>query len=258
MGEIRVPFEEGWVFPLGTTTLEGRTLPAPANPDEFLAATYGPSWRVPDPAFVFTTPDRTKDRLDDWFRGTRVNRADWDRRYQGRRREDAAALGGPAGEDAARARAGPRRRTGARRRRRLRARSQHPVAGREGPPAIGLDYSVRGFEYLKRWAAEHPELPLEFGHLNLLDTRHVLGWGARLAHRPGPKVLLARHLADALIPAGRDGLWRFADMLGRSGGRAYLEFLVEGEASQAWVDRHLLRPLDPAAWPSSSPVAAPR
>ena len=36
-------------------------------------------------------------------------------------------------------------------------------------------------------------------------------------------------------------------MLGRSGGRAYLEFLVEGEASQAWVDRHLLRPLDPTA-----------
>jgi SAM-dependent methyltransferase len=53
MGEIGTPFKREWIFPLGTTTLEGRTLPAPANTDEFLTATYGPSWRVPDPAYVF-------------------------------------------------------------------------------------------------------------------------------------------------------------------------------------------------------------
>ncbi len=41
MGEIRVPFEESWIFPLGTTTLEGRTFPAPADPDRLLTATYG-------------------------------------------------------------------------------------------------------------------------------------------------------------------------------------------------------------------------
>jgi SAM-dependent methyltransferase len=245
MGEIRVPFEEGWVFPLGTTTLEGRVLPAPANTDAFLTATYGPSWRVPDPAFVFTTPDSTKDRLDDWFRGTRVNRADWDRRYQGKRREEPQRWADPlakmlleqeearGGEPALVVDVGCGR-----------GHNTRWLAER-GHPAIGLDYSVRGFEYLRGWAGEHPEVPLEFGHLNLLDTRHVLGWGARLAHRPGPKVLLARHIADAMIPAGRDGLWRFADMLSRSGGRAYLEFLVDGEANQAWVDRHLLRPLDP-------------
>jgi len=50
MGEIRVPLPETAVFPLGTTTLEGRTLPAPADPDAFLTATYGPDWRTPDPA----------------------------------------------------------------------------------------------------------------------------------------------------------------------------------------------------------------
>ena len=32
MGEIREPFEESWIFPLGTTTLEGRTFPAPGRP----------------------------------------------------------------------------------------------------------------------------------------------------------------------------------------------------------------------------------
>ena len=67
MGEIRTPFREDWIFPLGTTTLEGRTLPAPANTDEFLVATYGPTWLVPDPAYVFETPDSTHRRLNGWF-----------------------------------------------------------------------------------------------------------------------------------------------------------------------------------------------
>ena len=58
MGEIGTPFKREWIFPLGTTTLEGRELPAPANTDEFLTATYGPKWRVPDPAYVFETRSR--------------------------------------------------------------------------------------------------------------------------------------------------------------------------------------------------------
>jgi SAM-dependent methyltransferase len=245
MGEIRVPFEEGWIFPLGTTTLEGRTLPAPADPDRFLAATYGPSWRVPDPAFVFTTPDSTKERLDDWFRGTRVQRSDWDARYQGRRSQE------------------PSRRPDALARFLLeqeRGRGADPAlvvdvgCGRgqntrwlaeQGLPSLGLDYSTRAFEYLQEWSARHPEVPLHFATMNLLDLRHVLGWGARLAHRPGPKVVLARHVADALVPAGRTGLWRFTDMLTRSGGRLYLEFLVAAAADDPWVARNLLRPLKP-------------
>ena len=76
MGEIRTPFEDAWIFPLGTTTLEGRELPAPADTDRFLTATYGPSWRVPDPAYVFETPESTHRRLNGWFRGTRVKRAE--------------------------------------------------------------------------------------------------------------------------------------------------------------------------------------
>ena len=56
MGEIRERFEESWIRPLGTTTLEGRTFPAPADPDRVLTAMYGASWRVPDPAFHFAPP----------------------------------------------------------------------------------------------------------------------------------------------------------------------------------------------------------
>ena len=72
MGEIGDLFEESWIFPLATTTLEGRTFPAPADPDRLLTAMYGASWRVPDPAFHFEPPATTVRRLNGWFRGLRV------------------------------------------------------------------------------------------------------------------------------------------------------------------------------------------
>ena len=81
LGEIGTPFEEEWIFPLGTCTLAGRTLPAPAQPERLLEATYGPGWKVPDPAFHFETPRSTVRRLNGWFRGIRVHRNEWDRRY---------------------------------------------------------------------------------------------------------------------------------------------------------------------------------
>ena len=90
MGEIREPFEESWIHPLGTTTLEGRTFPAPADPDRVLAAMYGASWRVPDPAFHFNPPATTVRRLNGWFRGLRVGRAKWDRVYSRKQRPLAA------------------------------------------------------------------------------------------------------------------------------------------------------------------------
>ena len=56
MGEIGADFRREWVYPLTTCTLEGHTFPAPAAPERWLEATYGPSWAVPDPAFKFTPP----------------------------------------------------------------------------------------------------------------------------------------------------------------------------------------------------------
>ena len=94
MGEIREPFEESWIHPLGTTTLEGRTFPAPADPDRVLAAMYGASWRVPDPAFHFDPPATTVRRLNGWFRGLRVGRAKWDRVYS-RKQQPLAAEPSP-------------------------------------------------------------------------------------------------------------------------------------------------------------------
>jgi SAM-dependent methyltransferase len=241
MGEIRVPLPESAVFPLGTTTLEGRTLPAPADTDAFLTATYGPNWRTPDPAFVYETPRTTYLRFNDWFRGTRVNRKDWDRRYLGRRR------------------ANPRRKPPELARWVLeredagvkvvdvgcgRGAAARWLA-RRGLDVLGLDYAPTAYEFMSGWAEQRPGLRLRFAMLNLLELRHVLGWGARLAHEPATHVIMARHVADAVPGAGRRNLWRLAEMVCRPGGRLYLEFLTGAKDGDRWVHRHLLHPLDP-------------
>lgn len=241
MGEIRVPLPESAVFPLGSTTLEGRTFPAPADTDAFLTATYGPGWRTPDPAFVYETPRTTYLRFNDWFRGTRVNRKDWDRRYLGQRRKNP-------------------RRNPPELARWLHEREPADVRvvdvgcgrggaarwlARRGRDVLGLDYAPTGYEFMSAWAAAHPQLDLRFAMLNLLELRHVLGWGARLAHAPGTQVLMAAHVADAVPGTGRRHLWRLAEMACGPEGRLYLDFLTGAPPGDRWVQRHLLHPLDP-------------
>ena len=230
MGEIRTPFQADWIFPLGTCTLEGRQLPAPADTDRFLTATYGPSWRVPDPAYHFETPRSTHRRLDGWFRGTRVNREKWDRAYSGTK------LGLPALEPSAFARWVAAAEEGA-----VgvpdRASAQVVDIGcgrgvdalwfaRQGSPVIGLDYVIRGSSAVAALAADEG-LDVEFRSFNLDELRSVLAESARIAHLPGPRVLTARHLVDATDRVGRAHLWRGAEMMLRGGGRLYLELVVE-------------------------------
>ena len=64
---VRGPAEKSDLLPLGEVTLEGHTYPAPAKPEKVLELTYGPSWRVPDPAFKFTHPRQTIDRARGWL-----------------------------------------------------------------------------------------------------------------------------------------------------------------------------------------------
>jgi hypothetical protein len=240
MGEIGDPFQESWIHPLGTTTLEGRTFPAPADTDRVLTAMYGASWRVPDPAFHFAPPVYTVRRLNGWFRGLRVGRAKWDRVYsrkQGRlpaepspfvawaagREPDAATyvdLGCGRGADAL------------------------WMAGR-GVPAVGLDFQPRS--YAEAAARGVPDA--EFWRCNFLELRDVLPAGAELARRPGPRLLVARHLVDTLGPDARERVWRLARMAlaGEGGGRLYLEFLArfgeDGYAAGLHVKRRRPRML---------------
>ena len=172
MGEIGTPFEEEWIFPLGTCTFAGRTLTAPARPEKLLEATYGPNWRVPDPAFHFATPRTTYRRLNGWFRGTRTNRKVWDARYS-RVRETL-----------------PPKRPSELARHVLQeegavARLVDVGAGRgadslwfarKGVPTLALDYS-RGAANAVRDQADEEGLDLEVGWMNLFELRSVLAQG---------------------------------------------------------------------------------
>jgi hypothetical protein len=220
MGEIREPFEESWIHPLGTTTLEGRTFPAPANPDRVLAAMYGDSWRVPDPAFHFAPPATTVRRLNGWFRGLRVGRATWDRVYsrkQGPLPTDPSPLVAWAAEREAGTATYVDIGCG-------RGADVLWMAGR-GVASFGLDFQPRSFA-----EASARQVPgADFWRCNLLELRDVLPAGAELARRPGPRLVVARHVVDTLGPDARANLWRLARMAlaGEGGGRLYLEFLAK-------------------------------
>ncbi len=242
MGEIREPFEEEWIFPLGATTLEGRTFPAPADPDRLLTATYG-NWRVPDPAFKFAPPDTTVRRLNGWFRGLRVGRARWDRIYSrvltgmpeaspfvhwvAEREPDMATyvdLGCGRGADVL-------------------------FVAERGVPALGLDFQARSYRSAQEQAAGREQLGrlVSFWPFNLLEWRQLLVVGAIVARRPGPRVLAARHLVDTLKPEARQRLWRVARMMlaGEQGGRFYLEFLARA-GPDGYAGQHRVRRRKPA------------
>jgi SAM-dependent methyltransferase len=221
LGEIFEPFEESWLRPLGTVELEGRRLPAPADPDRLLTAKYGPSWRVPDPTFKFETAEAIRHRLDMWFRGTRTHRNGWDRRYSTSRNrgpnrkphELARMLHGAEPAEATIVDVGC-------------GRGQDAVwLSRRGHQVFGLDFSGNGFAHLRDRAAEEG-WSVELAELNLLELRHTLAWGARLARIDGPRAMLARHLLNATTQRGRANLWRLAQMTIGDGGRLYAEFLA--------------------------------
>jgi hypothetical protein len=234
MGEIGTPFEEDWIFPLGTCTLAGRTLPAPARPEKLLEATYGPSWKVPDPAFHFETPRTTYRRLNGWFRGGRANRNEWDRRFS-RLRETM-----PKDKPSALARHV--------------AQEEPDLAGlvdvgagraadalwfaRRGVRTLGLDFAWGAAEPVRRRAAAEGA-PLELGWMSLNEPRSVLAWGARVARFEQPPTLMANHLLDAVDLRAVESFARFARMALSGGGRVYADFhtLLPGEGRYVPVGR---------------------
>ncbi|MEO5652298.1 MAG: methyltransferase domain-containing protein, partial [Marmoricola sp.] len=240
MGEIGTAFREEWIFPLGTCTLAGRTLPAPAVPEKLLEATYGPGWKVPDPAFHFETPQSTHRRLNGWYRGMRAFRNEWDRRYS-QLREKLPPL-----EPSALARQVARDED-------LQRRIIDIGAGRgtdalwlarQGASVTGLDYSHGASNAVIR-VADQEGLDLEIAWMNLHELRSVLAQGARAAHR-GPVTLMANHLLDATDRRGLEALARFSRMALSGGGRLHTEFFVvptPGVPTSRGSDR--LRPIDP-------------
>ncbi len=237
MGEIGTPFQEDWIFPLGTCTLAGRTLPAPARPEKLLEATYGPGWKVPDPAFHFETPRTTYRRLNGWFRGGRAMRNEWDRRFSMLRETM------PTGRPSALARYVAEQEPEL-------ARLVDVGAGRavdalwfarRGVPTLGLDFAWGAANAVRR-AVDDEGVPLELGWMSLTEPRSVLAWGARVARFEQRPVLMANHLLDAVDQLGVESFVRFARMSLSGGGRLYADFY----ALQPGEDRY--RPESRTDW----------
>lgn len=219
MGEIGAPFAPEWIYPLTTATLEGRSFPVPGEPERLLEVTYGPGWRVPDPAYHFETAQPTVRRLNGWFRGIRVLRSEWERKHSSVRdkplrrqpSELAAYVVAQEGVPGAVVDLGAGRGADA------------LWFARQGSSVTALDFVPRAAA-AARSAAETEGLDLTVRGLNLLSLRSTLAEGALLAHAPGPRTIVARHLVDATVAAGRHGAWRLCEMALRDGGRLYLEF----------------------------------
>ena len=242
LGEIGTPFKEEWILPLGTCTLAGRTLPAPADPEKVLEATYGPGWRVPDPAFHFETPRTTVRRLTGWFRGIRVHRNEWDRRYSGVRDKMPPAGPSPLARYVAEEMQGAAHRlvdvgTG---------RGADALwFARHGFPTVGLDYAWGASRAVRR-VADEEGLDLRLDWMNLHETRTVLAHGARLARSLEPVTVMANHLVDSTDRRGLEALARLGRMALAGGGRLYLEFdaLRPGETYEPSGRRDVIRPRD--------------
>lgn len=219
MGSLRRDLPRSAIVPLGTVVLEGVTMPAPADPARFLAACYGPGWRVPDPAFSFDHDPADIRRMDSWFRQHRRGHRYWSDFYRsGRAKELPQEESGFAHW--------------------VNERLPEPVhlldmgcgGGQDavwfaerGHDVVAMDISLEARETTARRAAErgvdcgtHP--------LNLEHLRRVLGLGARLARSPRPRAMYARGMVDVLSPHGRTNLWRMASMSLRGGGALHVEF----------------------------------
>jgi hypothetical protein len=231
MGEVGAPFRREWLEPRSEVSLAGRTFPAPHEPERLLEAMYGPGWRVPDPAYKFSTPRTVQRRLSGWFRGTRVGlETRWQRVHKSPT---------PRPVD------GPSDFVGWVRRREPDMRTAVDVGcgtgadvlflARSGVSAHGLDYFPRDFRAADRRAARR-NLDATFDWMNLTELRSVLATGALLSRTPGPRVMLARHVVESTDRNGRENLFRLAKMVTRGSGRLYLQLRATRRGSTGSAD----------------------
>ncbi|RNM17539.1 hypothetical protein [Nocardioides pocheonensis] len=217
-GSLRGRLDRDAIVPFGEIELEGVTFPAPADLERFLEFTYGPGWRVPDPAFHFDHPPANVRRMSHWFRGARNRLPHWQEFYQGPHRRV------PAGPSAFVTWAEERMEPGS------------PVVelgagtGRDavwliqhGHHVLTSDYCA-GARKATIASAEAAGVYAPYRPTNLESLKSSLVSATRIAHEPEPRHIYARGVIDAIAPTGRLGLWQFCRVAGRRGGLTFLEF----------------------------------
>ena len=180
-------------------------MPVPARPEKLLEATYGPGLAGPRPGLqVRARRPAPSAAFNDWFRGLSPNARFWQRRYARRvqrlpRRRRPTEAARRVGQEARRTRR-------ARARGRCRPGGRQPLAGPAGHQVIAYDYAARTGLAAVAEAAREEGLALEVRRLNLTEWRSVFCEGARLAHSPTARVVLAQHVLDATDTQGRQGI----------------------------------------------------
>lgn len=248
-GVLYIPSDTGFrlpretILPLGTVELMGREVPAPADPERLLAATYGESWRVPDPSFQYVRSEPLARRLAGWFGGLVAHRKHWDS-FNAKSRRRVPRRPTPFARWVAQRHPSDRLLvdlgTGT-------GRDARWFATKHGRRVLGIDYCIGPVTLGNRHSRAN-DLPATYELLNLYDTREVLVLGTRLSREPEPVDLYARFTMHDLEEPGRENIVRLASMSLRRGGFLFLEFrtLRDRRRRHTFGDhtRHYLRPRD--------------
>lgn len=219
------------VLPLSTVELEGRLLPAPHRAEALLAAAYGPSWRVPDPGFAYGM-NPGKRQMREWFGGSREDKDRWTKLY--RQQPDIV----PATPTGFAAKALPHLveadlvvDAGCGMGRDAIFYSQEVAAA-----VVGLDAADSGVRRSRRRAARAGSTAI-FRELNFGLLRETMVTATRLSCEfPGRRTVVARHLLDAMSPAGVGGFLDFCSAISRGGGECIFQFTTTSSRSSGFEE----------------------
>ncbi|WP_162240727.1 class I SAM-dependent methyltransferase [Leifsonia sp. Leaf264] len=222
------------ILPLGTQPFGGVELPAPADPEAWLAACYGVDWESPDPSFRFRTPKATRRRFYNWFGEHSLHRSLWLDEYAA-----AAASATPDASEQARRFAA-----------RLAPNSLIVDVGcGDGVDAryfASLGHRVIAFDYVwpaierARLAAAEAAVDVDFRVLNLADRRDMLNLTVELLAGDDAVNVYLRHALDGLVDSDRLTVLEFVR---RTGGPASIAMLTAfGDSAEGFS------PVDPLSW----------
>jgi len=214
---VRGPLKRADFEPLTEVTLAGRSMPAPARPERLLEATYGPRWRVPDPAFRFTTPRSTTSRVHGYFGRPVV--------YNALALKEEQILPEPNQPIAATGFAVWTNQVLPSRSRIVSIREgvgSDPIwLATQGHRVLGLDVLVKS----RYFDNNRPDLAdrLDLERLSLNDLRQCLTRATRLANEGHVATLAVCRLLETLQGRRRENFWLFSQILLSGGGTMLLE-----------------------------------
>jgi len=204
------------LVPTSDIIVNGVPLPAPANPEAWLAYAYGENWRVPDPTFKFDVEYGTKHRFESWFGVFNRGRFFWEKHWQGK--------------DLAKGSHGSGRPVRALQRR-LPARGHVLDLGcgdgrwgqevaRAGHEVVGVDFS---FEAL-RVAKSNDDQDVTYWRINANDRVALLELGANLVDSRQQWHILCTDVLHGLTFVNRENVYLLMRLVLGQGGRAVVSF----------------------------------